>query len=109
MIVESSGRPIFYKNGSPAKKPNDTSPGAVTENITGAGWADPENWFVVHEHCGTNMINCQNDNEIYSFHSGGANFAMGDGAVRFIREDIEPELFVSLMTRAGEDTVDREF
>jgi len=35
-----------------------------------------------------------------SFHTGGAQFAMGDGAVRFISENIDPSVFRSLGHRA---------
>ena len=49
------------------------------------------------------MMNCNNNNEIYSFHEGGCNFSMGDGAVRFVTEDVSPEVFISLFTRAAED------
>ena len=35
-----------------------------------------------------------------SFHPGGANFALGDGSVRFLSETIEPELYQQLANRA---------
>jgi prepilin-type processing-associated H-X9-DG protein len=35
-----------------------------------------------------------------SYHVGGANFAMGDGSVRFISENIDVELFEQLGNRA---------
>ncbi|HUQ73033.1 MAG TPA: DUF1559 domain-containing protein [Planctomycetaceae bacterium] len=34
----------------------------------------------------------------YSFHTGGAHFVMGDGAVRFISENISFDTFIGLMT-----------
>lgn len=40
-----------------------------------------------------------------SFHSGGANFAYGDGSVHFISTDIDPALYVSLATRNGEEVI----
>ncbi|MCI0462099.1 MAG: DUF1559 domain-containing protein, partial [Gemmataceae bacterium] len=47
--------------------------------------------------------------EIYSFHTGGANFLLGDGSVRFIQQDIAAEVFVSLFTRAAGDIVSEDF
>lgn len=41
----------------------------------------------------------------YSFHTGGAHFTMGDGAVRFISENISFNVFVSLATPAGSEIV----
>jgi hypothetical protein len=39
----------------------------------------------------------------YSFHTGGAHFTMGDGAVRFISENINFDTFIGLATPgAGE-------
>jgi hypothetical protein len=45
------------------------------------------------------------DNEIYSFHTGGGLFVMGDASVRFIREDIDEDAFLSLVTAANQDIV----
>lgn len=38
-----------------------------------------------------------------SRHNGGAAFAMGDGSVRFVHEDIERLAYLALATRAGEE------
>ena len=51
------------------------------------------------------MFNCNNADEIYSFHVGGAFFGMGDAAVKFISTDINPDVFVSYMTRDSADIV----
>ena len=53
----------------------------------------------------SNMINCSNNNEIYSFHSGGCNFIYGDAHVQFHRADMSPEIFVSLFSRDRRDVV----
>ncbi|HEX6962681.1 MAG TPA: DUF1559 domain-containing protein [Lacipirellula sp.] len=100
MFFECAGRPDTYKNDQlDPDNPN-----------SGNGWADPEAWFVVHNECGGQMMNCgSNDNEIFSFHNGGCTFAMGDGSVHFIQEDIDPETFVSLFTRNAEDIVKGDF
>ena len=47
------------------------------------------------------MINAINVSEAYSFHEGGASFAMADGSTHFIADSIDAETFVSLCTRAG--------
>jgi acetamidase/formamidase len=41
----------------------------------------------------------------YSLHVGGAHFAMGDGAVRFISENISFDTFISLATPSGGEIV----
>ncbi len=41
----------------------------------------------------------------YSFHTGGAHFTMGDGAVRFINENIDFRTFIGLCTPGGSEVV----
>jgi prepilin-type N-terminal cleavage/methylation domain-containing protein/prepilin-type processing-associated H-X9-DG protein len=43
--------------------------------------------------------------EVYAFHPGGANVALGDGSVRFINENILIREFAALVTRNGEENV----
>lgn len=40
-----------------------------------------------------------------SLHSGGANFVMCDGAVKFISEAVDPATFSALFTKAGREVV----
>jgi prepilin-type processing-associated H-X9-DG protein len=51
------------------------------------------------------MMNCNNDNEIYSFHVGGGYFSFADGSVQFLADTLDTEVQVSVITRAGEDSV----
>ena len=53
------------------------------------------------------IINCTNmrSNGHMSFHDGGAQFLMGDGAVRFISESIAAQTFAALYTRAKGEVV----
>ncbi len=44
-----------------------------------------------------------------SGHTGGANFAMSDGSVRFVNEEIAPALLQSLSTRAGSEVYAESF
>jgi prepilin-type N-terminal cleavage/methylation domain-containing protein/prepilin-type processing-associated H-X9-DG protein len=50
-------------------------------------------------------INCRNDREVYSFHSGGANAAFADGAVHFLSAGIDIRVFARVVTRAGGELV----
>ncbi len=50
-------------------------------------------------------VNCNNDREVYSFHSGGANVAFADGHVRFLSASIDIRLFARLVTRDGGEVV----
>ncbi len=95
MLFEDAGRPEGFDQ---AKNPTNQ------QTVSGTGWADFQSFFDVHDECGGGqMMNCHNNNEIFSFHVGGCMFTMGDGSVRLVREDIGPEAFTSLFTRAAED------
>jgi prepilin-type N-terminal cleavage/methylation domain-containing protein/prepilin-type processing-associated H-X9-DG protein len=91
MVFEDAGRPQRYVYGK--LQPN-------ANPVSGARWADPVNHFYVHNYP---MINFNNNNEIYSFHTGGVNMVFGDGAVRFVAETIDPEVFVSQFTANGHE------
>ncbi|WP_145062569.1 DUF1559 family PulG-like putative transporter [Adhaeretor mobilis] len=99
MLFEDAGRPLIYKNGV------DTGNAPNTQGIS---WADRSNFMSVggSRACGeTALMNCTNEEEIYSFHTSGANFCYGDGSVHFIQEDLDPVVFAALHSRAGEEIV----
>jgi len=55
--------------------------------------------------CG--VINLNNNDEIYAFHSGGAMALRADGSVTFLRQAITPTVLASLITfRGGEPAVE---
>ena len=39
--------------------------------------------------------------EAYGFHTGGANFLLGDGSVHFVRSSVSLATFAALVTRSG--------
>ncbi len=43
--------------------------------------------------------------EVFSFHTGGANFAFGDGSVRFLSQNIDIREFAKLVTRAAGEAI----
>ena len=44
-----------------------------------------------------------------SFHSGGANFCLADGSVRFLRDSTDWVILQSLTTRAGGEVVPGDY
>ena len=98
MVVEAGGRPIIFVNGQ-----------VVRNSEAGARWGDDQTGFWLDGadgDCGENeLMNCTNADEIYSFHAGGGNFTFGDASVHFLTEEIDPEAFVCLFTRAAGDIV----
>lgn len=73
--------------------------------INWASKANPKPTVSILTDCpiSTTVMNCDNWKGVYSFHSGGCNMTFGDGSVQFIKEDISPDMFISLITRGAAD------
>lgn len=117
-ISEVAARPKMFIRGrevSLVLTDLDNSYNGATHSLnnlqsTGAPWAQPRNQIVIdgwnpatNDFFGPGVINSTNVSEPYSFHTGGANFVLGDGSVRFIRDTINTNDFASLVTRAAGD------
>ena len=102
MFFEAAGRPLYYVENRRLGNPDDVP----ANGVSGAEWANHQADLWLHNICnGSQLINCTNNNEIYSFHVGGANFLYGDCSVSFSSETINPEVFVSLFTCSAGDIV----
>ena len=121
MFVEDAGRPNNWRKvtGNPA--PTDQGPAAaLTDQL---GWASPDGGVMSVD--GSNadtgatngnstpaanpdcVMNCNNDSEPFSFHTGGVNACMADGSVRFLRDSLTAATFAALCTaRAGDIVAD---
>jgi prepilin-type N-terminal cleavage/methylation domain-containing protein len=54
--------------------------------------------------CPWSTNNCGPNDEIFSFHSGGAVVVMADGSSHFISDSIEPQVMRTMVTRSENDT-----
>jgi hypothetical protein len=50
-------------------------------------------------------INCENNDEIYSFHPGGANVVCADDSVHFLSANTNINVVAALITRAGGEVI----
>jgi prepilin-type processing-associated H-X9-DG protein len=50
-------------------------------------------------------MNCTNDSEMYSFHTGGVQTVMADGSVRFLSENMSAQTLVGIITLNGGEIV----
>jgi prepilin-type processing-associated H-X9-DG protein/prepilin-type N-terminal cleavage/methylation domain-containing protein len=100
LITECAGRPKLWRAGRlvPGYAPGGAwASGTLTfgQGSTPDGATQP----------GPCAINCTNNREVYSFHSGGANTAFADGSVQFLKTSIDIRIFARLVTYAGGEVV----
>jgi prepilin-type processing-associated H-X9-DG protein/prepilin-type N-terminal cleavage/methylation domain-containing protein len=102
LFGEVAGRPDSYVAGRKV-------PGR--DEVLGGPWASMENGLIVKgfsfdgtQSPGKCAINCNNQ-DVYSFHPGGANILFADGHVRFVSASIDIREFVKMVTRAGGEVV----
>jgi prepilin-type processing-associated H-X9-DG protein len=95
LLIEDAGRPQSWQAGRLVD---------AGDVLIGAGWADPgAAAYLTGDIDSGCLINCNNDRNIYSFHSGGANFAFADGSVRFLSKSISLKTLVALLTAKSGD------
>jgi prepilin-type N-terminal cleavage/methylation domain-containing protein/prepilin-type processing-associated H-X9-DG protein len=101
LLAESAGRPTLWRAGRPVL-------GVYVRN---ASWVGPTLIFGQGSSVdgatklGRCAINCTNDHEVYSFHSGGANAVFADGSVHFLKASLDMRMLARMATRAGGEVV----
>ncbi len=101
MMAECAGRPQLWQGRKPV--PNAWLSGGpwASRGLLWTRGATPDGTAFYGE-C---AINCTNDREVFSFHTGGANAVFADGHVQFLRANIDIRVFARLVTRAGGEVV----
>jgi len=104
MLTEDAGRPLKYVTGGIRNKNTARSEGAsildhasivTLQGATYDGLTIP----------GPCAVNCSNNNELYSFHPGGATVVMGDASTRLISKNTDIRVVARLITRAAGETI----
>jgi prepilin-type N-terminal cleavage/methylation domain-containing protein/prepilin-type processing-associated H-X9-DG protein len=113
IVSECAGRPAGYNGFRQIYfyAPDNLLVDGVIEPVTAGGgaWADQFTYARLAGaqgrqnglRGGTCMVNCTSDDEIYSFHPGGANALFADGSVHFLKDVSSVQLIATLVTRAG--------
>ncbi|HEX3600060.1 MAG TPA: DUF1559 domain-containing protein [Lacipirellulaceae bacterium] len=108
LFFESAGRPLAY---GPNHTPIQTDPPNIANGRMSKDyhWCDNNLYALwgngTDPNCPiTTVMNCDNYQAPYSFHTGGGNELFGDGSVSFVNENVDLDTFISLYTRAADDT-----
>jgi prepilin-type N-terminal cleavage/methylation domain-containing protein/prepilin-type processing-associated H-X9-DG protein len=119
LVVECAGRPQLYQVGRLVADGTTPKTWSGTSSVnrpfpTGGVWASHNKGFVIDGaqtngntaiRPGTCSINCSNDNEVYSFHTGGAQALLADGSVQFLTASLPIEQLVAFASRGGSEVV----
>jgi len=101
IMMELAGRNDEYRKGKLFAQ-NGTSGGGWADITNAENWADGSS-FDGSVGGGPCAINCTNraGKGAYSFHTGGVNILMCDGAVRFLSENVSVGVFADVATPNG--------
>ena len=88
MLAEISGRPQHWEGRR----------NLSTDDLLFSGWADPTNQFRASS---SQPINQTNEENIFSFHPGGANLLIADGSVHFVSDDLAARVMVEVISHQG--------
>jgi prepilin-type N-terminal cleavage/methylation domain-containing protein/prepilin-type processing-associated H-X9-DG protein len=127
MYTECAGKPWHWSKGGKILYTTDKNPpsnvgssfipgpGGYSMHMDAVAWTAPETpcWKVdgyaypsLLFESGQCAINCNNKNEIFCFHPGSCPFAMCDGSVRFVSENMDNRILADLITaRDGNSTI----
>jgi prepilin-type N-terminal cleavage/methylation domain-containing protein/prepilin-type processing-associated H-X9-DG protein len=88
----------FGVSGDPTINKVSPSFKIINNNNISPGTDGPPtcNWMAVN--------NCGSNDEIFAFHTGGANVVFADGHVAFLRDSLSPVVVASLVSRSGGET-----
>lgn len=122
LVGECSGRSQQFISGKPSLNPSSGLSFGTNSTQDGWGWADINSGISIDGSDTTGIINktsnngtvtgsgkcwinCTNDGEMYSFHTGGNMILLADGSVRFLGQNIDGKTLAALATRGNGDIV----
>ena len=120
LFTEDAGRPqhwISHGRRGPDNHVTTCGNASVLNGIvSGAAWAQPATAFPLAgftndglECPGPCAINCTNNNEAYSFHTGGIIVLFADGHAKFVSESVGVQVYAGMITMNGGEPLNDRF
>ncbi len=101
LLAEDAGKTGYWQLGQFLRYGiGDAAWAASSTSITLRGF-NP----TTKDYYGPCAVNCDNNDEIYSFHPGGANVLCADGSVHFLHASVSLDTVAALITRAGGEVI----
>jgi prepilin-type N-terminal cleavage/methylation domain-containing protein/prepilin-type processing-associated H-X9-DG protein len=98
LITEDAGRPRVWQAGKAG--PDQTLEGGPWDHFKGPIILQGST-LDGKAKLGQCALNCNNDQEVYAFHTGGANAVFADSSVHFLKMGMDIRIMARLITRAG--------
>ena len=111
LVSEDAGRPDLYLDGRliPSAPPSPGTRGQcgdANQRRLRGGLGRLQQRVLHRRRLQPNEhTNWSSNNEVYSFHPGGANHVFADGSVHFIKKSTAPSVFVALISPAGGEVI----
>jgi|GEM_PF-2272122 len=114
LVTECAGRPRHWRVGQAGPEPTQA------HHVGGGPWTGGSNGLVIQGspfdggslvvtqtlgEPGPCALNCTNNFQVYSFHTGGALAVFADGSVHFLKAGMSIRVLARLATRAGGEVV----
>ncbi|MGL4549862.1 MAG: DUF1559 domain-containing protein [Gemmataceae bacterium] len=106
LLAECAGRNLTFVQGRRTSGSWTGGPWGNPDSRINVGGFNPANPSDPYGPC---AVNCINDKEIYSFHTGGAMGVLADGSVRFVRDSTSLDVVLQAVTRARGEVLSSNF
>ena len=105
LFVEDAGRPLCYTGTDLGCLRSNGQVGKTTSSFRHF-WSSWQLYIALNNYCyQSQLLNCGNNSQPYSFHTGGINVAKGDASVELLSDRIDAETFVALVTMNGGEVI----
>ena len=109
LLAEDAGQPTNYVLGRQVAGATGDWGWADPKFVYSVEGSDPSTGAVIKSSATKGnpacFMNCNNNGEMYSFHTGGVNVVFADGSVHFLSQNAPPSVIAALVTMHGGEII----